>query len=237
MWLECMGKRLYSSEGKLTGVIYGCRDVTERREYEEKLRYLSLHDSLTGVFNRTYFEQQMQNLAVENYTSIGMIICDVDGLKLVNDNLGHDAGDELIIATAEVLKRCIRKEDILARIGGDEFAILLTDTDRNTLDNICCRIQSCVEEYNSLNPRNTLSISVGSAASETPVNMKELFKEADNCMYREKLERKQSIWSRLKKFNENYGVKRTNFRKLCGQPGRFSSTNGKSSKTAAGKNC
>ena len=90
--------------GVLTEVLCIGNDFTERKKAEDKLNYLSLHDQLTGLFNRTYFEEEVQRLEAGEYESIGIIVCDVNGLKFVNDTLGHKAGDELLRATAVVLK-------------------------------------------------------------------------------------------------------------------------------------
>ncbi|MHB8158230.1 MAG: bifunctional diguanylate cyclase/phosphohydrolase, partial [Desulfocucumaceae bacterium] len=165
----------------------------ERKKAEERLKYLSLHDSLTGVYNRAYFEQEMKRLQEGRFDCSGIILCDLDGLKFVNDTLGHDTGDILLINTAHIIKEAFRGSDMVARIGGDEYAVLLPDTDKVTIEGACHRIKKAIVRYNKAHPELPLSLSVGYAiGSKGNKSMAELFKEADNNMYREKLLRNQS---------------------------------------------
>jgi len=174
------------------------RDITERKQAEEQLRFISLHDSLTGLSNRAFFEREMNRLENRRQYPVGIIMCDVDGLKLVNDTLGHDAGDTLLVNAAKVIKQCFREGDTVARIGGDEFAVLLTDVDTAAVEVACKRIRDAFAGYNETNPELPLSISVGSAVSGSAfIKMLDLFKEADNNMYREKLHRRQSARSSI----------------------------------------
>jgi diguanylate cyclase (GGDEF)-like protein/PAS domain S-box-containing protein len=173
-------------------------DITERKLMEERLKYLSLHDPLTGLYNRAYFEQEMRRLESGRYNPVGLIVCDMDGLKLVNDTLGHNTGDTLLLAAAGVIKKAFREGDVVARIGGDEFAVLLPNSDETTVESACRRIQDVTAKYNATSPELPLSISVGFAVSnQTPTSMWELFKEADNNMYQEKLHRSQSAKSAI----------------------------------------
>ncbi|KYZ76617.1 hypothetical protein AXX12_09315 [Anaerosporomusa subterranea] len=170
-------------------VVLIARDVGERKQMEEKLRYLSQRDSLTGLYDRAFFEEENLRLSDNRFAPVGMVICDIDGLKLVNDTLGHSAGDTLINKAASLIKSCFRETDIIARIGGDEFAILLPNCSPQAVENACQRINDSVFEYNLLHSALPLSISVGYAiGSEQDVsNLGELFREADDNMYREKL--------------------------------------------------
>ncbi|MCK4258944.1 MAG: diguanylate cyclase [Halanaerobiales bacterium] len=184
---------IYDSDGNLVGAIESIRDITARKEAEERLQYLSFHDSLTGLYNRTYFEDMMLRFTKEKCNSIGIIICDVDGLKLVNDTLGHQVGDKLLIAASDVLKASLIKGAVAARIGGDEFAILISQTDRSTLEKIVYLIRDEISKYNDIYIEVHLCISIGYATNDDgSVSLNDLFKEADSNMYREKLYHKKS---------------------------------------------
>jgi diguanylate cyclase (GGDEF)-like protein/PAS domain S-box-containing protein len=173
-------------------------DITDLKLGEEKLRYLSLHDPLTGLYNRIYFEEEMSRIEKTRYGTVGILACDVDGLKLVNDTLGHDQGDRLLAAAARVIRGSFREGDLAARIGGDEFAVILPNTTESTVENACQRIQEAVESYNAVTPELPLSISVGFAIRNgSHKNLKDVFKEADNHMYRKKLYRTQSVRSTI----------------------------------------
>ena len=173
------------------------RDITERKLMEEKLIYLSNHDCLTGLYNRGVFEQEMTRLEEEQFAPVGIIICDVDGLKLVNDTLGHLAGDILLKTTAELISQCF-DDECKARIGGDEFCILAPNTSMDYLIEAERLIQNKVERYNRTNRALPLSISVGYALGQTPQTwVSDIFKEADNFMNRKKLHHCKSTRSSI----------------------------------------
>jgi diguanylate cyclase (GGDEF)-like protein len=159
----------------------------------KELEKQSLRDNLTGLFNRNFFENEMERLATGRHTPIGIIICDLDGLKFINDTLGHQSGDHMLISVANILLRNFRSSDIIARIGGDEFAVLLPETAREVVEQILQRLRQALDDYNSTEPSLPLSLSVGYAVEEgETIDMQDLFREADNRMYREKLQRNGS---------------------------------------------
>lgn len=180
-------------------IISTIRDITELKEAEKELRYMGSHDALTGLYNRAYFEREMNLLKQGNILPVAFIICDVDGLKLVNDTMGHVAGDRLLKRAAKVLEQATRGEYVTARIGGDEFAVLLAGISYSQVEEVCHRIRTAAENYNQSAENVLLSMSVGFALSEQagPVNILGLFKEADNNMYREKLHRSRSARSAI----------------------------------------
>ena len=193
VWLEQHITPFTDEKGKVV-VLEGIgRDVTERIHMEEQLKYLSLHDSLTGLFNRAYFEQACLQFQDEKFNPLGIVICDIDGLKLINDSMGHDAGDLHLLAATEAIKEAFGETEIIARIGGDEFAVLLPNCQEETSKVAIQKMRDTVMSYNAANMEIHLSMSVGSAirkVGNTRIN--DLFKEADNNMYREKLYRSRS---------------------------------------------
>ncbi|MFA5384305.1 MAG: PAS domain S-box protein [Eubacteriales bacterium] len=198
IWMETIANPLLDDNQELTGVILSSRDITERKQMEEQLKYLSLHDNLTGLYNRTYFEQEMSRLQKGRFSLFGIIVCDIDGLKFINDTRGHKAGDDLIISAAEAIKSSFRAEDMVARIGGDEFAVLLLNCDSKTMEKACRRIKQNVSSHNKENPESYLSISIGFAISNgEKVSVTDIFKEADNKMYKEKVYNSQATRSSL----------------------------------------
>lgn len=169
-------------------------DITRRKLAEDSLRYISVHDPLTGVFNRFAFEEEMHRLDISAACGIGLIVCDVDGLKTINDNLGHEAGDLLLKECAEVLKKCFEDDQLVSRIGGDEFTILIKDCTEAILNDCVANMRRTINEFNQGSPRYPLSLSIGhSYKGSADVTMSEVFREADNQMYAEKPERKQSF--------------------------------------------
>ena len=199
-WIKDRSFPIYDDSGEMLRVVGIAADITDLKLGEEKLKYLSLHDPLTGLYNRIYFEEEMNRIEKGRHETVGIISCDVDGLKLVNDTLGHDQGDNLLVTAAGVIRECFREGDLVARIGGDEFCILLPDTTEPAVEKACQRIQEAVISYNATGPEIPLSISVGSAVSkDANRSPRDLFKEADNSMYRKKLYHTQSFRSTIVK--------------------------------------
>ncbi|MTV50005.1 diguanylate cyclase [Heliobacillus mobilis] len=183
-------------------------DVTEQKRREEELHYLCFHDNLTGLYNRAYFEQEMNRLNTFRQLPLSIVIGDVNGLKLVNDTFGHKEGDRLLVCIAQVLKSELRNEDIICRWGGDEFAVVLPKTDEATAEKICSRIlRTCKEADEGPIP---LNISLGVACKTNPEQkINEIFVQAEEKLYRRKfhasIEVRNTILKSLKdKLAEKY---------------------------------
>jgi diguanylate cyclase (GGDEF)-like protein/PAS domain S-box-containing protein len=161
-------------------------DITERKRAEEEINFLTFHDKLTGLYNRVFFEEELKRIDTERQLPISIIIGDVNGLKLINDALGHHEGDRLLINVAETLKNSCRQEDVVARWGGDEFIILLPGCNQETATKIMKRIIEDSKHINDL-PIQTI-ISLGLASKNTiNRNLREAIREAEENMYRNKL--------------------------------------------------
>jgi len=162
------------------------RDITDRKRTERKLEYLSYYDSLTGIHNRTYFEQQMEEMDHSQSLPVGVIMGDVNGLKLINDSYGHREGDRLLKMTAEALKDSVGEKDIPCRYGGDEFSVLLPQTSEEEITNIARKIKEKVSAFQ----RNDIpfSISLGMAIKEKETESLEfILHKAEERMLRNKM--------------------------------------------------
>lgn len=178
-------------------------DVTARWQAEERLRYLSTHDILTDLYNRAYFEQEFQRIKQCDSAYAVIIICDVDGLKLVNDQLGHDEGDHMLADAAQLLKRCFRQKDMVARIGGDEFAFLIEDEGDEMARQYVDRIQQALNEHNAKPGKVYLKLSIGYAAGSCE-DLHNLFVEADQKMYQDKKSNREQNYKRLMESIESF---------------------------------
>lgn len=161
------------------------RDKTEYKKYEEKIKYLSFHDSLTGLYNWAYFNEELKRLRKTRKIPTTVIMADVDRLKYVNDTFGHCKGDLLLKKAANIFKDNFRNEDIIARIGGDEFCIILPGTLKEEAEKIIQRIKSeCILKSSKRLP---LSISFGIAEKKTAdIHIKKVLKDAEKSMYKNK---------------------------------------------------
>lgn len=188
-------------DGNVEYVVCSGMDITEQRQYESELKYLSLHDQLTGLFNRAYLENELDRLGKSRNYPITIICIDLDGLKLVNDTLGHDRGDNQLRVCANILLDSFRASDIVTRAGGDEFVILLPWTDLEAGELAVKRIRTRVENYNQVHKEQLpLSLSIGVAcADESQKDLVEIFKQADDLMYRDKLHRDVNSRSQIMK--------------------------------------
>lgn len=174
------------SKGNLVATVAQGTDITERKRAEEENLYISYHDHLTDLYNRRYFEYMLRKLEERGTQPVTVVIGDINGLKLINDSFGHEAGDELLIKAAGVIRRGCRESDIVARIGGDEFGIIMEKTGEDDAERIIRRIReeaAAVELDNAL-----LSISFGFAATgELNKKLGDVVVEAENNMYRQKM--------------------------------------------------
>lgn len=176
---------LRDAAGRVVAGIEVVRDVTERKQVEERLRHISSHDILTGLYNRNFFEEELERLQRGRQFPVSFIMADVDDLKVVNDSQGHRAGDELLVRAAILFREVFRSEDVVARIGGDEFAVVLPETDADTVAEILQRIRDGLNNWNAVYPV-TINLSLGSGTAETGDEIFATLKAADERMYADK---------------------------------------------------
>ncbi|MDQ6718128.1 MAG: sensor domain-containing diguanylate cyclase [Gemmatimonadota bacterium] len=178
-------------DGNEPYVIGYAQDVTELMRARDELKRLVVTDELTGLHNRRGFFTLAEHLlktAKREGKSCLLICADIDGLKWVNDSLGHPVGSELLVDTAQILRAVFRESDVVARIGGDEFAILALDNDASKAPIVLSRLQAQVDAFNNGDHRYKISLSAGIACftPEIPIDVQELLRTADEKMYEHK---------------------------------------------------
>lgn len=162
-------------------------DVTSRRTAEDRVWYLSFHDALTGLYNRRFFETELKRLDTSRNLPMGLVMADVNGLKLANDAFGHRTGDRILTEAGRLLQQECRADDILARVGGDEFVILLPRTTEAEVAALVERIREGVN--GTLVDSISLSVSFGWAVKDSPEqSMEEIYKRAEDGLYHRKLD-------------------------------------------------
>jgi len=178
---------ILNDAGRVIGIIGIANDITSSKELEIKLHHDSTHDILTGLYNRAFFDAELERLSQGRIFPMSVVMADVNGLKKVNDTLGHEAGDDLIRMAARIILDAFRAEDIVARIGGDEFAVLLPGTDKNIAEDAVKRIMSSSEIINGL-----VSIAFGISSATNKDQLAEALKRSDERMYQDKSDQKES---------------------------------------------
>jgi len=179
-------------DGQIIGTLSSGEDITERKQTEEHVKYISFHDMMTDTYNRTYFEEEVARLERSRANPISIIVADVNNLKAINDQHGHQVGDAALQNIAEIIKSCFRPDDIVARIGGDEFAVLMPRSGSYVAKKACERIDAGIENHNKKQDCTVpLSISIGWATAKSGKALGKAFKTADEKMYEKKQVKKK----------------------------------------------
>lgn len=173
-------------------VLVAISDITARKKAEAYLSYLGTHDVLTGLRNRSYFDDRRAEWQKEGRFPVSVIAIDLNGLKRANDEGGHEAGDALIRRAAEVITKAAGEQDVAARIGGDEFALLLPYQDERAARRVVAEIKSLIDLNNQFYGGARLSFAIGSATAYTGMTLSDAIKMADERMYLAKRDHYQS---------------------------------------------
>ncbi|MDQ2087252.1 PAS domain S-box protein [Herbivorax sp. ANBcel31] len=206
--IEDTAAPIKDKKGHITGVVIVFRDFTEKREKEKQIEYLSFNDYLTGLYNRRYMEDSIKRLDSKRSLPFSIITVDVNGLKLTNDAFGHEMGDRLLKEVANIIRKSCRSTDIICRTGGDEFDVLLPNTNSRETKAIIKRISE--KAANTRIESIIVSLAIGYAVKENEEqDIFEILKEADNNMYKNKLKfgrimRSKTIETVLLNINNKY---------------------------------
>ncbi|MFO8059835.1 MAG: PAS domain S-box protein [Bacillota bacterium] len=192
IWTEHQLTPIYDEGGDLQALEGFARDVTERKLMEDELRHISMFDQLTGLANRRHFESEMKRLNVPRQLPLSLVMCDVNGLKHVNDTEGHLEGDRVLQRVARLIRSSVREEDIVARWGGDEFVIILPQTSFERAEEIGSAISGTAETLKTACSR--VGLAVGWATKEdVGEGLEEVLRAAEEMMYERKRSAKERI--------------------------------------------
>jgi len=199
VWIEEQGQVTAWTDKGNPEWMYGIHlNITDRKKREKRIRYTSHHDNTTDLYNRTYMEKEIKKIDTKEKLPVGIIMIDINGLKIINEGYGYEKGNNILIKTAEILRSCIRDEDILARWDGDEFIILLPQTQEKEVQSIMQRIKNKTE--NTKNNDIPLSFGIGYALKTTfDQNLYETLYEAEDKVYQDKLTQERSKKNKLVK--------------------------------------
>jgi len=181
IWVQLDANLLRDGLTGLSAFRVAITDITALKQTEEVLRHLSTHDALTG-----FFVEEMERLERGRRFPISIVAADVDDLKLTNDLHGHASGDVVLKCVAHMLSAAFRADDIVARMGGDEFAVLLPSTDATSGERLLERVRRIIAERNAEHPEMPVHVSLGLSTAESHRPLSVVLKEADARMYHEK---------------------------------------------------
>jgi diguanylate cyclase (GGDEF)-like protein len=195
-WISATARPVRDADGAVIAAVVALRDITEQKHRQDQLRALSMSDEMTRLHNRRGFLMLAEHhlrVAKRQGTAFAIVFADLNGLKEINDSLGHEAGDQAIRSVADVLREAFRESDIVARLGGDEFVALLANTTPSMHDTIMARLQAAISNCNARDASARVSLSIGITFfdPERPAPLDALMIEADRLMYTDKREQRR----------------------------------------------
>jgi diguanylate cyclase (GGDEF)-like protein/PAS domain S-box-containing protein len=192
IYIEKNKSPIKDPKGEIIGEITIFRDCTEKIEKQKKIEYLSYYDELTGLYNRRFIVEQLNKLDKLENLPLGIIVVDINGLKITNDAFGHDTGDRLIKLVGNILTQCCPPDSLIGRMGGDEFVILLPQKDEKKVEDIIDEIKKTGEK--SKLESVVVSFAIGYAVKKQQgENIREIYKLADHNMYKDKIRNGKSV--------------------------------------------
>ncbi|NNJ33194.1 diguanylate cyclase [Lacrimispora amygdalina] len=199
-WVMELGQGIYNAEGNVEALEGLVLDISDRKKKEHQIAYLREHDFLTGLFNRNYLEQEKKRLDQSEYLPLSILICDIDGLRVINDTYGHEEGDQLIIKTAKLIQGCLHNDYVLGHTGGGEFVLLLPYTDSHKAHQVKIDIENTIANYNRAqkDALYAISVSIGHSTKDTVEQpIQDITKAAEEYLNRRKLLNQNSSHSAI----------------------------------------
>jgi len=193
IWIEDYIIPTFNEKNELIAIESITRNIQERKELEQRLEKIGYYDNLTGLFNKNYLLKEIDLLNTKINIPIGILVCDSDNLKSINDSFGHIAGDNLIKSTGKLLQSVFNSDHVILRTGGDEFIVIVKNKPFVEVERLYQKLKISLEQYNENNRALPIEISIGLAYSETSINaMESIIHIADINMYKNKREKKQN---------------------------------------------
>jgi diguanylate cyclase (GGDEF)-like protein/PAS domain S-box-containing protein len=199
-WVLELGQGVYDANGNVEALEGIVLDITEQKEREYEITYLREHDFLTGLYNRNYMEREKLRLDKPEYWPLTVFICDIVGLRMINDAYSHVEGDRLILRTAKLIQSCLRKGDVLGRVTGGEFMLLLPNTNSQAAHQIKTSIKEVIAKYNNSNKNKLYAVDLTidySTKGTEDQDIEEVIKGAEECLKHQKLLNQNSSHSAI----------------------------------------
>ena len=184
--VQVSGSPQTAADGSFQGTLAVFSDISGRVQQEERLRAMSIHDPLTQAYNRLFFDEELARFDRGRVRPVSLIMLDLNGLKRVNDEQGHEAGDLLLRSLAHVLRATFRQEDVIARLGGDEFAVILPGASAENAQRAIERLRDAVRRHGLSSGSPPLDVAVGASTAGEGQDLRQALDRADKAMYVDK---------------------------------------------------